>query len=351
MVMCYITSRIDYINRGELNMSGYIQQMRKLVGHQTILQCGASVIVENEQGEILLQLRNDNNCWGYAGGSVELDEVVEEAAKRELFEETGLSAEELELFGIFSGEDMHYTYPNGDEVSNVDIVFLCKSYSGVLKCDQYEGRELKFFSIDNMPENISPPIVKVINHYINLRKKGTNKSQPDLFNLVQTRRSIRKFKDSLVESEKLDILLKAALMAPSSRGKKSCELVVVTDKVVLGKLSECRGGSSKFLSAAPLGIVMIADKENSDVWTEDASIATTFVQLMAHALGLGSCWIQVRQRTTEENNSVDAYIKECLTIPESYAVECILAIGYPDENKTAHAIEQLSYNKIHFNQF
>jgi 8-oxo-dGTP pyrophosphatase MutT (NUDIX family)/nitroreductase len=332
-------------------MSGYIQQMRKLVGHKTILQCGASVIVENEKGEILFQLRNDNNYWGYAGGSVELDEVVEEAAKRELFEETGLIADKLELFGIFSGEDMHYTYPNGDEVSNVDIVFLCKSYSGTLKCDYDEGRELKFFSIDHMPENISPPIVKVINHYINSRKNGTNEIKEDLLSLIQTRRSIRKFKDKLVETSKLDILLKAALMAPSSRGKKSCEMVVITDKAMLCKLSECRAQSSKFLAQAPLGIVIIADKENSDVWTEDASITATFIQLMAHSQALGSCWIQVRQRMTEGNISVDAYIKECLAIPEQYAVECILAIGYADEKKTAHDIEQLSYNKIHFNQF
>lgn len=92
-----------------------------------MLQVGVSVIVEDSHGRILLQLRSDNHCWGYAGGSVELDEVVEDAAKRELFEETGLIAEELELFGVFSGVDCHYIYPNGDEVSNVDIVYVCKN--------------------------------------------------------------------------------------------------------------------------------------------------------------------------------------------------------------------------------
>ena len=71
--------------------------------------------------------------WGYAGGSVELDEKVEDAAKRELLEETGLLAVSLDFFGIFSGPDMHYVYPNGDEVSNIDIVFICKDYTGELK--------------------------------------------------------------------------------------------------------------------------------------------------------------------------------------------------------------------------
>lgn len=139
-------------------MSDYIMDLRKIVGHRPLLQVGASVIVENEKGEVLLQKRADNHCWGYAGGSVELDEVVEEAAKRELFEETGLIAREMELFGVFSGKELHYIYPNGDEVSNVDIVYLCRSYEGTLKCQENEVEELRFFPSGALPENLSPPI-------------------------------------------------------------------------------------------------------------------------------------------------------------------------------------------------
>lgn len=138
-------------------MSEYIMDLRKIVGHRPLLQVGASVIVENARGEILLQKRADNHMWGYAGGSVELDEVVEEAAKRELFEETGLIAESLELFGVFSGPEYHYVYPNGDEVSNVDIVYLCKSFSGELKRQESEVDELRFFPSDALPEMITPP--------------------------------------------------------------------------------------------------------------------------------------------------------------------------------------------------
>lgn len=152
-------------------MTDYIRSLRKLVGHAPILQCGASVIVENDKGELLLQLRKDNGCWGYAGGSVELDEDVGEAAKRELFEETGLEACELTLFGVFSGKDMHYTYPNGDEVSNVDIVYVCKKYRGELRADGCEVSELKFFSAHEIPENLSPPIVRAIRSYIAGRAK------------------------------------------------------------------------------------------------------------------------------------------------------------------------------------
>ena len=147
-------------------MSSYIMDLRKIVGHRPLLQVGASVIVEDKEGRILLQLRSDNHCWGYAGGSVELDEDVEEAAKRELFEETGLVAKELTLFGVFSGKDTHYVYPNGDEVSNVDIVYICKDYSGDLLCQEGEVDALKFFPIDQIPDNLSKPIEKQLKQYI-----------------------------------------------------------------------------------------------------------------------------------------------------------------------------------------
>ena len=140
-------------------MSGYIMDLRKIVGHRPLLQVGASVIVEDEQGRVLLQKRTDNHCWGYPGGSTELDERVEDAAARELFEETGLIADKLELFGVFSGKELHYIYPNGDEVSNVDIVFLCRDYSGTLRQDEEETEALRFFEAGKLPEMLSPPIV------------------------------------------------------------------------------------------------------------------------------------------------------------------------------------------------
>ena len=144
----------------------YIMNLRKVVGHRPLLQVGASVIVVDECGRILLQLRSDNNTWGYAGGSVEIDEKVEAAAKRELYEETGLVADDLQLLGVFSGEDMHNVYPNGDEVSNIDIVYICKKYSGELKCQPGEVENLKFFDISDLPINIFKPNLPAIEEYI-----------------------------------------------------------------------------------------------------------------------------------------------------------------------------------------
>lgn len=150
---------------------GYILDLRKLVGHRPLIQVGAGVIVEDDQGRVLLQLRADNHCWGYCGGSLEIDERAEDAAKRELFEETGLAAEELELFGVWSGPELHYVYPNGDEVSNVDIVFLCKAFSGELKPQEDEVKELRFFRADELPDDLSPPIRPALEKWAKRKKE------------------------------------------------------------------------------------------------------------------------------------------------------------------------------------
>ncbi len=115
-------------------MSNYMMDLRSVLGSRPIFQNGASVIVINENNELLLGLRSDNKCWGYAGGSIELGENLEQAAARELFEEFGIKSNALELFGVFSGPELYYKYPNGDEVYNIDTVYLCKDYSGTPHC-------------------------------------------------------------------------------------------------------------------------------------------------------------------------------------------------------------------------
>ncbi|MBQ9300248.1 MAG: NUDIX hydrolase [Clostridia bacterium] len=134
---------------------GYIQTMRRKIGHDPLIVVGASVILVNAEGWVLLQRRADNGMWGYHGGCVELFENVEDAARRELYEETGLTAGGMALFGVFSGPELDFTYPNGDRVSVVDCVYLCRDYSGTPRMQREEVTELGWFSPRALPAEIT----------------------------------------------------------------------------------------------------------------------------------------------------------------------------------------------------
>lgn len=137
-------------------MSNYVMDIRKKIGHDPLMICGASTIVLNEKNEVLMQQRTDDGHWGYPGGSVELYEKVEDAAKRELYEEVGVIADELELLGVFSGEKLRHVYPNGDQASIVDIVFVCRKYHGELTCQMGEVERIGFFPLHQLPQPVSP---------------------------------------------------------------------------------------------------------------------------------------------------------------------------------------------------
>ena len=140
-------------------MSGYIMDIRKSVGHSTVIQCAASIIILDDQNRVLLGKRSDNHMWGYSGGSVEIDEKIEDCARRELLEEMGIEALNMEFFYVNSGAEVHYVYPNGDEVSNIEIVFICRDWRGEPRMADGEVEELGFFNIDEITvDEISPPI-------------------------------------------------------------------------------------------------------------------------------------------------------------------------------------------------
>ena len=171
------------------------------------------------------------------------------------------------------------------------------------------------------------------------------------FELIETRRSIRKFSSRPVEKEKIDRLIEAALRAPSSRDFRPWRFIVVDDPALLEKLSEAKPHGASFLKNAAAGMVVCGDTTASDVWVEDCAIAATFVHLAAHDLGLGSCWIQIRKRAHSQEKTADIHIKELLEIPESLSVAAIIAVGYPDETKPGHLKQSLSYDKVCFNGF
>ena len=143
-------------------MSDYLKDLREKTGHMPLVLPHAVVIIINNQNEILLEERADDGFFDFPGGGIDLKETAEEAAARELKEETGLIANRLETFKVYSGEITHYVYFNGDEIYGVDCVYICRDYSGELKPQLSEVKRLFFCSMDKMPEKMSPRNKQII---------------------------------------------------------------------------------------------------------------------------------------------------------------------------------------------
>lgn len=152
----------------------YIEHLRSLVGQNKVIMVVAGAFVFDKENRLLLQRRTDNRSWGLPGGFMELGETVQEAAKREVFEETGLHLGKLDLFGIYSGPDYDKTFPNGDQVSMVQLLFTCNEYEGELVKHNSESLNNAFFSLDQLPENLFPDHKKFFQDLI------SNKEQPIL---------------------------------------------------------------------------------------------------------------------------------------------------------------------------
>jgi 8-oxo-dGTP pyrophosphatase MutT (NUDIX family) len=131
---------------------GYISELRKYIGSKPIFNIGATIIVMNDNNEILLNLRSDTNTWGIIGGSVEIGESLEETAARELWEEAGLKAEHFELLDVLSGKDLFFRYPNGDETYTIIVLYKAIGITGELRINDDESLCLQYFSLDYPPK-------------------------------------------------------------------------------------------------------------------------------------------------------------------------------------------------------
>lgn len=169
--------------------------------------------------------------------------------------------------------------------------------------------------------------------------------------LLRNRRSVRSFENRPVEQEKVELLIEAALRSPSSRSLNPWEFVVVTESDRLMRLAEAKPHGAGFLAQAPLGIVVLADPERCDVWIEDASIAVILIQLAAESLGLGSCWIQIRQREHAQGGPAAEHVKRLLDVPERFEAEAMIAIGYPEKKPLPHGVDSLQYDKVHSGRY
>lgn len=129
---------------------GYVKNLRKHVGHQPLILPGSVVGILNEENELLLQQRLDGS-WGLPGGIMELGESLEETARREVKEESGLEVGELTLVHVFSGKDFYLKVPNGDELYSVTAVYISKDIKGSLEVNPKESMGMKYVSLDDFP--------------------------------------------------------------------------------------------------------------------------------------------------------------------------------------------------------
>ena len=169
--------------------------------------------------------------------------------------------------------------------------------------------------------------------------------------LLRSRRSVRQFQNKPIEQEKIDLLIEAMLRSPSSRGLNPWEFVVVSDPDILNGLATAKPHGASFIRNAPLAFVVCGDPERSDVWVEDCSIAALILHLAATDLGLGSCWIQLRNREHDAQTTSDEYVKGLLGLGEKLAVEAVIAIGYGKEDKPGHSQSSLLYEKVSYEKY
>lgn len=169
--------------------------------------------------------------------------------------------------------------------------------------------------------------------------------------LIKNRRSMRKFTDEELTQEEVVALLKAALMSPSSKRSNCWQFIAVDDKETLASLAHCKEMGAAFLADAALAIVVMADPLASDVWIEDASIASLMIQLQAEDLGLGSCWVQVRERSAASGMPSGEYVHGLLGIPLQLQVVSIVAIGHKGMERKPFDEAHLQWEKVHINKY
>ncbi|MCB2216452.1 nitroreductase family protein [Desulfofustis glycolicus] len=169
--------------------------------------------------------------------------------------------------------------------------------------------------------------------------------------LLRSRRSIRQFEKRPVDQEKIDMLIEAALRAPTSRGLNPWEFIFVTEPDTLEKLAGAKAHGSSFVKNGALAVVVCAHPEKSDVWVEDTAIASIILHLAAADLGLGSCWVQIRKRDHDDQTTAEDYVKNLLCLDPSLVVEAVIAIGYPAETKGGHDRTKLLDERISFERY
>lgn len=172
-----------------------------------------------------------------------------------------------------------------------------------------------------------------------------------LHDLLVKRHSIRRYTDQAIDPEDVKTIMQAALLAPSSKSKRPWQFVIVENKDKLAALAACKPVAAQSIAAAQFAVVVCGNPAVSDMYLEDCSIAAEFMQLQAAALGIGSCWVQVRERFAADGEPAEDVVRAILDIPEDIVVECIMSFGYSAETRKPVDLDKLRWEQVHIEKW
>lgn len=173
----------------------------------------------------------------------------------------------------------------------------------------------------------------------------------DFKDLVQARRSHRKFAPDEIDATQLELILRAALMSPTSKGQRAWQFIAIDDKATIEKLADCKEHGASFLKDAPVAVAVCGTPSQNDCWVEDGSIAAISMQYQAEELGLGSCWIQVRGRSLADGTPSELVVRGILGLPEELGVLCIIALGHKAAERKLQDETKLKWENVHINGY
>lgn len=183
-------------------------------------------------------------------------------------------------------------------------------------------------------------------------KRSLYRGGKDMIEKLRQRRSIRKYTAEAIPKETLKTILTAGLLSPTSKNLHPWEFLVVQDREALTRLAECREKGADMLKGAAAAVIVMADTSLNDVWVEDCSIAMSNMHLTAADQGVGSCWIQIRNRISKQSGiSSEAFIKNMFNLEDKYAIEAILSLGMPEKKRPQMTLDDLLWDKVHYESF
>lgn len=169
----------------------------------------------------------------------------------------------------------------------------------------------------------------------------------ELIEIMARRRSIRKYTNEEIPEEKLERILQAAMLAPTSMGKRPWEFFVVKDRELLQKLSTAKKHGAGMLAECNTAIAVFADSDLSDAWIEDCSAVLTHMYLMAEEQGVGSCWVQMRMRVDDAGNDAEQNVRDILGVSLPWRMVGVMALGMSAEVKAPYSLDELNWEKVH----